>query len=74
MKCNSCGNELTERKCAKVYEEPGRVLVIKDVPCFYCPSCGETFFTFETLQRIENYANVWRNTKGDTILEYRDVA
>ncbi|HJW86807.1 MAG TPA: type II toxin-antitoxin system MqsA family antitoxin [Candidatus Brocadiaceae bacterium] len=54
MICDICGKESAQvRRIAETYGKGKNLLVIENVPMVSCLSCGESYFTAETLHEIE---------------------
>lgn len=54
MICDICGNESAQvRRITETYGKGKNLLVIENVPMVSCLSCGESYFTAETLHEIE---------------------
>lgn len=50
-----CGSEVFEkRKVEYIYRRQGKYLIVRDVPCEVCLSCGERYYPAEALLAIEN--------------------
>ena len=54
ISCGICGGHsvLAVKEYKEILDD-GTILVIHDVPCYRCSQCGEEFFLFSTLDRIE---------------------
>lgn len=54
MICDICGKERAQvRRITETYGKGRNLLVIENVPMVSCLSCGESYFTAETLHEIE---------------------
>jgi YgiT-type zinc finger domain-containing protein len=55
MKCLYCGKEeAQERSTTQSFKnDSGEILVIDNVPLISCRSCGESYFTMETLSQMD---------------------
>jgi len=54
MNCEICGKEGARiRKIAETHGKGRNLLVIENIPMVNCPHCGESYFTAETLHRVE---------------------
>ena len=51
-RCYFCGGELMEERTTFVYEDKGRVWVIRNVPTFVCKQCGEKEYSQETTHQL----------------------
>lgn len=60
MRCSVCGNDVLDSKLiVHTMETSICTVIIKDVPAFICPSCGEQSFeekVFKNLIRIKDKA------------------
>ena len=53
----------------------GSVIVIKNVPCEECEQCGESFYTDEVAERLEEIVNTAKKLLQEvSILDYSKVA
>ncbi len=54
MVCDICGKEGARiRRVTRSYGKGKNLFVIENIPVVSCPSCGESYFTSETLHEIE---------------------
>ena len=54
MVCDICGQEGARiRRVTETYGKGKDLLVIENVPMVSCPSCGESYYTADTLHEIE---------------------
>lgn len=75
FKCTLCGKPSELKRIAKVYEQDGYVLVVKQVPCYVCTDCGEPHFSFEVLDRLDEIVTAWKSAvRGDAIVSYDTAA
>ncbi len=52
--CDICGQKGARvRKVTETHGKGKDLLLIENVPMISCPSCGENYFTAETLHEIE---------------------
>ncbi len=52
--CHFCGNQtFTERHVQYTYQRNGQFLIVNEVPCEQCDSCGEQYFQARVLTLIE---------------------
>ena len=53
-KCNFCGREEFEsRQVEYVYRRNGKYLIVRNVPCEVCLTCGERYYPADALLSIE---------------------
>ncbi len=52
--CDVCGRAgARKRRVSETHGRGRHLLVIENIPMVICPSCGEAYFTVETLREIE---------------------
>ena len=52
--CDICGAEGAKiRKVARLFGKGANMLVVQNVPAAHCPTCGETYFTSDTLRTLD---------------------
>lgn len=53
MRCFFCKGELTDSTTTHVVTLDNCIIIVKNVPCSRCAQCGETFFSDEVAERLE---------------------
>lgn len=54
MKCDFCGSEKAKiRYISRSYGSDDELFIIENIPLINCPDCGESYFTAETMRKIE---------------------
>jgi YgiT-type zinc finger domain-containing protein len=54
MKCNLCDSKKAKiRYISRSYGNDEELFVIENIPLISCPDCGESYFTAETMRKIE---------------------
>ena len=54
LKCDTCGEQAARiRLVSRSYGSGKNLLVIEGIPLISCSSCGESYFTAETLYEVE---------------------
>lgn len=72
MICDICGKESAQvRRITETYGKGKNLLVIENVPMVSCLSCGESYFTAETLHEIER---IKRHRKSFSVKRPVEVA
>lgn len=52
--CANCGSPRVQLKyVSRSYGKAATLLVIERIPMYSCPSCGESYFTAQTMHEIE---------------------
>ena len=53
LKCDNCGEENAQiRQVSRSYGSGKDLLVIEGIPLISCSSCGESYFTAQTLHEV----------------------
>lgn len=75
MKCIECGNA-TEKMLKKyIAELEDCVLIIKDVPSYVCPHCGEVYYSDDVAKKLEEIVMRFEGIVQEVaIIEYSKVA
>lgn len=56
--CFVCKSDAIEAGfTAQTHFESGHLVVIKQIPCSVCSTCGETYLTTETMRALEAFLN-----------------
>ncbi len=76
MICTMCKGDVKE--VAKTYVttlENECVVIIKKVPALVCQQCGETYYTDEVSDRLEEIIDTVREIRQEiSVIEYTEVA
>jgi YgiT-type zinc finger domain-containing protein len=72
--CFTCkSDEIIEGTTTQTYQENGHLVVIKNLPCLVCKTCGETYITTSTMQHIESFLNTVKSAEVE-IVSYDTLA
>lgn len=52
-KCSVCKSSLIQKNITYTQELEGKVYVVSDVPALICDTCGETYLSPDTVDRIQ---------------------
>lgn len=75
MKCFYCKGVMTEGTTVFTAELEKCLVVIRNVPCFECPQCGEVEISDETMQRIERIMETCRKLMQEVaVVDFRKAA
>jgi len=68
MKCVICKTGQTESGMSStMFDQDGRIIVVKDVPAQVCQQCGEAYFSKEVTAQV--YERVMQTLEGDAEVE-----
>lgn len=61
MTCDLCGKKGARvRRITKSFGRGSATYLVENVPMVTCPACGGSYFTAETLQKLERIRLHWR--------------
>ena len=73
MTCFFCKGTMTESTTTHVVDFGNCVIVIRNVPCLKCTQCGETSYTGDIVQNLENVIERVRELmSGVIVINYTD--
>jgi YgiT-type zinc finger domain-containing protein len=74
MLCDICGKQGARiRRVTQTYGKGRDILIVENVPVVSCTSCGETYFTAETLHeldRIKVHRKLLATRRAVAVAEY----
>lgn len=75
MKCFFCKSDMENGVTIHVAELDNCIVVIKNVPCMKCKQCGETVYSGDVVQKIEEILEKCENVMTEVaIVNYKDMA
>ncbi len=75
MKCLKCNSETYETVVTEIFELKTGILVIENVPCYKCKSCGNEFYIADVAVNINRFKeNVSSIFQEITIIDYSKAA
>lgn len=55
-KCFVCKHtEFSHKNINKLFDEKGKLIIMRNIPTLVCKNCGETYLTNETILEIEKF-------------------
>lgn len=75
MKCLFCKADMETGVTTHVAELEKCIVIIRNVPCMKCSQCGETVYSGDVIQKIEEILNKCENAMTEVaIVNYKDMA
>ncbi len=75
MKCFFCKSDMESGLTTHVAELDKCIVIIKNVPCMKCSQCGETVYSGDVVQKIEEILEKCENAMTEVaIVNYKDMA
>ena len=74
--CNMCfSDDKIQTTTTYTIEYKGNIIVIKNVPCLECTMCGETFFSDEVSEKLEQIVNAAKKIMQEiAVIDYQKAA
>ncbi len=75
MNCFFCKGDITNSTTNHVVNFDNCIIIIKNVPCEKCVQCGESYFSDEVTQKLEEIVSKAKEIVSDVgIFEYYKMA
>ena len=73
MRCFFCKGELADSTTTHVVTLDNCIIIVKNVPCSRCAQCGETFFSDEVAEHLEQIVKQFRAAVTESaVVNYSD--
>ena len=76
MKCMKCGKETYRSTNTEAIElGEGRLLIVRNIPCYKCRRCDEIFYTGDIVEQLERLTkDAAEHSRELTIIDYTRAA
>ena len=75
MKCYKCLEEAVEKQTNYIVDLGQGIIIIRHVPAFVCPNCGEVLYTAAVAKKLEAMVDSVRNGLREiVVMSYSDNA
>lgn len=75
MKCYKCMGEAVEKQTNYIVDLGECIIIVRHVPSFVCPQCGEVMYTATVAKRLEQIVNDARSSLMEiVVMSYPDNA
>lgn len=75
MKCYKCAGDAVEKKTNYIVDLNQGIIIIRNVPSFVCPKCGEVMYTAAVAKKLEELvAKARSNLMEIVVMSYSDSA
>ncbi len=75
MKCYKCAEEAVEKQTNYIVDLGQGIIIIRHVPSFVCPKCGEVMYTATVAKKLEQLVDSARNGLMEiVVMSYSDSA
>lgn len=75
MKCYKCMEEAVEKQTNYIVDLGECIIIVRHVPSFVCPQCGEVMYTASVAKRLEQIVNDARSSLMEiVVMSYPDNA
>lgn len=74
MKCIHCSADAEARKEDYMVKTGSCLIIVRHVPCFVCPKCGEMICSVPVTEQLEEYANMVKTVINQLCsIDYEDL-
>ncbi len=74
MKCFHCAAEAQERETNHIIDEGDCIIIVRHVPSYVCPQCGEVMYAAPVAKRLEQYVSMAKAAMSElSVIDYRDL-
>ncbi len=74
MKCFHCAAEAQERETNHIVDLDNCIIIVRRVPSYVCPECGEVMYTAPDAKRLERYVNAAKAAMSElSVIDYHDL-
>ena len=75
MKCPKCGAAAQKSVTTSVTDLGGCLVIVRNVPCYKCEECGETVYTGDVVQRLEELIEAAQRAMQEiSVIDFSRVA
>lgn len=75
MKCYKCAAEATEKRTNYIADLGQAIVIIRNVPSFVCPDCGEVMYTAAVAKKLEQLVSYAQSSLMEiVVMSYSDSA
>ena len=75
MKCYKCAVEAVEKQTNYIVDLGRAIIIIRHVPSFVCPQCGEVMYTSAVAKKLEQLVDSAQNSLMEiVVMSYSDSA
>ena len=68
MKCYKCMAEAVEKQTNYIVDLGECIIIVRHVPSFVCPECGEVMYTASVAKRLEQIVNDARSSLMEIVV------
>lgn len=73
MKCYQCAAEAVPRQTNHIVDLGECIIIVRHVPSFVCPQCGEVMYTAPVAKRLEQYIASAKSAMSElSVINYQD--
>jgi len=74
MKCFRCAAEAQARETNYIVDFENCIIIVRHVPSYVCPECGEVMYTASVAKRLERYVSAAKAAMSElSVVDYRDL-
>jgi len=74
MRCFRCAAESQARETNYILDVENCIIIVRHVPSYVCPECGEVMYTAPVAKRLEQYVSTAKAAMSElSVVDYRDL-
>lgn len=74
MKCFHCAADTEERQTNHIVDYQDSIIIVRHVPSFVCPKCGEVMYSAPVAKRVEQYVQMAKAAMSElSVVNYQDL-
>lgn len=74
MKCYHCAVEADAKKTNHIVDMDDCIIIVRQVPSYVCPECGEVMYTASVAKQIEQYVDAAKSAMSDlSVINYQNL-
>ena len=75
MKCYHCASETKEKETNHITDFGECIVIIRRVPSYVCPNCGEVMYSAEVAKQLERCVNAAKSVMSElSVVDYQALS
>lgn len=75
MKCFHCAAETEQRMTNHIVDLGDCIIIVRHVPSFVCPECGEVMYAAPVAKQLERYVTTAKAAMSElSVINYQDIS
>ena len=75
MRCCRCAAEAEPRKTNHIVDMDSCIVIVRRVPSYVCPDCGEVMYTAPVAKQLEQYVQAAKDAMSElSVINYQELS